>query len=545
VVNASLVNGTTYYFVVSATNSYGESSNSISVSATPVAGYATNYFWTGAVNGNWDVATANWRTNEVSAVFQDGGAVVFDDTALSNTTVNLSAARTPASVTVNNSAQTYTLSGSAIAGAGSLNKSGLGTLTLSGANTFSGGVTNNAGILTLGNAAALGTGILTLNGGTLNNNGSLTLTNNILIAGSGSAIQLGSANNLTLTGGLSGNGSLSLAGDGNGLSIFLSGPNTMAGGIVAVQNNSTCVRFASASAGNANVDWIFNNLSGNHETLDFASGIISFGSISGAGVIQGNVNGSMNITMSVGGDNKSTIFSGIIHDNRWGTGPVSLTKVGSGTLTLTGANDYSGTTTVSNGELVVANGFVGKGNFLVTGGAALGVTNLSSGSAQVSNLTAAAGAALEFQNVGSTSTPLIFASNVTLGGNCTVKITGGAGLVAGGSYPLVSYTGTFGGSFTNLQLQMPYGWRGTLVNSGNQISLANVAVVSTTPPRLSIGSGNGGILFSWPQTNTGWRLLMNTNLAGTNWVEVPGVNVTNLMLVSPTNGSVFFRLVYP
>ena len=547
VVNTGLVNGTTYYFVVSATNSFGESSNSISVNATPGTSYATNYFWTGAVNGTWDTITANWQTNGVAAVFQDGCAVVFDDSALGNTTVSLAATRTPASVTVNNFSQTYTISGSAMAGAGSLNKSGSGTLTLSGANTFSGGVAHSGGTLTVGNAGALGTGVLTLNGGTLNNNGGYTLTNDIMIAGSGSAIQLGSASDLTLSGGIAGNGSLSLGGDGNGQSIFLSGPNTMAGGTVSVQNNLTCVRFGAASAGNSNLDWVFNNTSANRETLDFANGTIAFGSISGAGVIQGNVpgNNAMNVTVLVGGNNHSTTFTGVLHDNKWGTGPVSLTKVGSGTLTLTGVNDYSGTTTVSNGELVVANGLVGKGNFLVTGGATLGVTNLASGSAQISNLSVAAGAALEFQNIGSTSTPLILAGNVTLGGNSTVIITGGSGLVAGASYPLVGYAGTFGGSLTNLQLQMPYGWRGTLVNSGNQISLANVAVVSTTPPQLSLGLGNGGLQFSWPQTNTGWRLLMNTNLASTNWVDVPGANITNLLLVSPAEDSVFFRLIYP
>jgi len=134
---------------------------------------------------------------------------------------------------------------------------------------------------------------------------------------------------------------------------------------------------------------------------------------------------------------------------------------------------------------------------------------------------------------------------VTLGGNGTVIITGGGGLVAGGSYPLVNYAGTLGGSPTNLQLQMPFGWRGTLMNSGNQILLTNLAVVSTTPPRMNIGLGNGGLQFSWPQTNTGWRLLRNSNLAGTNWVNVPGATVTNLILVSPTENNVFFRLVYP
>jgi len=332
VVNTGLVNGTTYFFVVSATNSYGESSNSMSIEATPGAGYATNYLWTGAVNGNWDTATANWQTNGVPAAFQDGSAVVFDDTALGNTAVNLPAIRTPASVTVNNSAQTYTISGSAIAGPGNLTKLGSGTLVLSAVNTFSGGVTNSAGTLTLSSAGALGTGGLTLNGGTLNNNGSFTLSNNIMVAGSGSAIQLGSANNFALMGGLAGDGALLLGNDANGQTLFLSVTNTMTGGTISLANNATCVRFASPLAGNPNVDWVFNNISGNHETLDFASGTISFGSLSGAGVIQGNVSGSMNVTMSVGGDDNSTVFSGIIHANLWGTGPVGLTKVGSGAL---------------------------------------------------------------------------------------------------------------------------------------------------------------------------------------------------------------------
>jgi hypothetical protein len=84
---------------------------------------------------------------------------------------------------------------------------------------------------------------------------------------------------------------------------------------------------------------------------------------------------------------------------------------------------------------------------------------------------------------------LVDAKNVTVGGICAVKITGGGSLVAGSSFPLVSYAGTFGGSFTNLQLQMPYGWRGALVNSGNQISLANVAVVSVTPPPAGLFRG--------------------------------------------------------
>jgi hypothetical protein len=167
----------------------------------------------------------------------------------------------------------------------------------------------------------------------------------------------------------------------------------------------------------------------------------------------------------------------------------------------------------------------------------------------VSNLTVAAGSKLEFQNVASPTIPLIAASNVTVSGSCAVKLTGTGGLAAGNSYSLVSYAGTLSGSFANLQLQMPYGWRGTLANVGKQIVLTNVAVVSTTPLSLSFGATNGLMQFNWPSDHTGWRLLMNTNLASANWTDVSSnlvmmTNQINLPVVV-TNGSVFYRLVYP
>src|SRR5690606_140520 len=46
-----------------------------------------------------------------------------------------------------------------------------GTWTLNGANTYSGGTTLSAGTIAIGNASALGTGLLTINGGALNTSG--------------------------------------------------------------------------------------------------------------------------------------------------------------------------------------------------------------------------------------------------------------------------------------------------------------------------------------------------------------------------------------
>lgn len=59
----------------------------------------------------------------------------------------------------------------------SILKSSAGKWALAGSNTFSGGITLNAGTLSLNNGAALGSGILTINGGTLSTDAIRTLTN--------------------------------------------------------------------------------------------------------------------------------------------------------------------------------------------------------------------------------------------------------------------------------------------------------------------------------------------------------------------------------
>jgi autotransporter-associated beta strand protein len=84
-------------------------------------------------------------------------------------------------------------------------------------------------------------------------------------------------------------------------------------------------------------------------------GRVAAGSIEGSGsyyIGGGN-------TLVVGGNNLSTDASGVIADNNpcgCTTGPGALEKVGTGTLTLSGTNTYSGGTTITAGTLQLGNG---------------------------------------------------------------------------------------------------------------------------------------------------------------------------------------------
>lgn len=140
-------------------------------SATPVA------VWSGKVNGNWDIATTtNWVFNATPAKYTAGLAALFDDTALSNTTVSVTTPVTPNGIFVNNNARSYAFSGSSISTTNGLTKQGPGALTLNSPNTYTGTTTLSAGTLNINHNGALGSGPFTITGGTIDNNGSGPVT---------------------------------------------------------------------------------------------------------------------------------------------------------------------------------------------------------------------------------------------------------------------------------------------------------------------------------------------------------------------------------
>ncbi len=95
---------------------------------------------------------------------------------------------------------------------------------------------------------------------------------------------------------------------------------------------------------------------------------VTIGSLEGQGPA---LLGSRNL--SVGSASTDTAYAGVIQDGGFagGTG-AALTKVGTGTLTLTGASTYTGGTTISSGNLVISNRHgsgAGTGAVQVNGGA--------------------------------------------------------------------------------------------------------------------------------------------------------------------------------
>ena len=74
---------------------------------------------------------------------------------------------------------------------------------------------------------------------------------------------------------------------------------------------------------------------------------------------------------------------------------------------------------------------------------------------------------------------------------------------------------------------------------------------SQTVPFLTNSVSGGVMSFNWPADHTGWSLQVQTNALNigltTNWATVPGSTSTNAAsaVMSLTNGSVFYRLIYP
>ncbi|HCT1315616.1 TPA: autotransporter outer membrane beta-barrel domain-containing protein [Salmonella enterica subsp. enterica serovar Livingstone] len=225
----------------------------------------------------------------------------------------------------------------------SLTKTGAGTLILNAENTYTGGTTISDGTLVANNVEALGTGNVTDNA-TLELNTGGDFDN--AISGSGQVVKSGDET-LTLSGANSYTGGTTISGG------TLVATNVEALGSGDVTDNATL---------ELNTGGTFDNvISGSGQvvksgdemlTLSGANSYTGGTTISGGTLVVSNVEalGSGDVTdnatleLNTGGD---------FDNNIGGTG--SVVKSGDKTLTLSGANSYTGGTTISGGTLVATN----------------------------------------------------------------------------------------------------------------------------------------------------------------------------------------------
>lgn len=534
---------------------------------------------TGNLMSNASLTNADAGTVTVASGFAWTGLSDVANTATSAAGLTIDGTLA-ASGTISNGAGAFITvgSGGTITAGGMANAEG-GTITVNLGGTINdalanSGVVNNAGtynadVANSGAAAvitnqtgAVWTGDVTGNeaGGTIVNAGLWTgnASNAAMLQNTG--IWTGTISNLvggTLTSGSVLNGNLSNASGGTvSLAGQLNGDVTNAGAIT-LTGMTTGIDDLTLDAGG---------------TLDLGGFAIMLGSLAGSGSI---TLGTADI--SVGGNTADTRFDGVI------AGSGMLTKTGSGTLTLGGANAYSGMTTIGSGTLALASGGTLAGAVannatlsnagtvagLVTNNGTLGSTGaLSGGLVNTAGKTATLAGSVSgtFSNAGTVmvtsgttlaASPLANTGQVQNAGAWTGDVTNSAGATvqntATGSFTgafenrgtLLS-AGTMSGSLTNSgAAQLSGTVTGPLLNSGEIMTSGNLAHTGqVTNSRLfTVGAGtfatsgmftNSGSLFINPGAtlSLGTATLRNSGAAAL--IDVAGTLRGRVDLVSGT-----------
>jgi autotransporter-associated beta strand protein len=302
-------------------------------SATAGASSITNNAGGSAVFNTSSTASTATITNNsqgTTAFNNNSTAASATITDKANGTTSFNDTTTAGSATINNTANgNLRFFGSATAGNATIANSGTVTFNV----TSDGGtatINSTGGKLDISSSAGIGLGAL-------NGTGTVTLGNENLDLGAGN---LGS----NFSGVISDTGGGSLTKQGTGL-VVLSGANTYAGGTTV---NAGTLQVGNATALGATTG----ALAVNGGTLDLNGFSVTVGALSGSpgGTITTSVAGAT--TLTAGDSTPQTTYSGIIQD---GSGTMALVKNGTGTLTLAGANTYSGGTTVNAGALQVGN----------------------------------------------------------------------------------------------------------------------------------------------------------------------------------------------
>jgi autotransporter-associated beta strand protein len=288
-----------------------------------------------------------------------GNQIIKDLTGVNGTTLVLGI--TASNVLTVGTSNSTTFAGIA-SGNGGLAKQGSGTLTVSGNNTYTGETTVNAGTFNL-TGSLIATARVTVNAG-----GTFDLSNNAVaqtigdLGGTGGEVKLsrhgltlGTLNDITYAGILSGNGGITKQGAGklilHAVNIY-TGITTLTEGTLAIGAGGSLATSSLINLSTAGT--VFDLSAAGSQTIKDLSGV------SGTSLLLGTMATDI---LTLGTSNTIT-FAG----NASGNG--GLTKQGTGILNLTGTNTYTGDTTVARGELKV-NGSIANSSVTVNNGGRL------------------------------------------------------------------------------------------------------------------------------------------------------------------------------
>jgi len=453
---------------------------------------------------------------------------------------------TAITVDVTNPSTILTMAGATNVAAGALTKAGSGTLNLAAAQGHTGLTTVLAGTLQYGVDNALSTGAVTVTNGIydINNHsdsvGAVTLQNDGQIIDSfGTNGVLTSTTTFALLSGTVSarlaestvNSAISKTSSGR---VILSGSNsftattptiTVTTGVLNVQNS---LAFGGAAPTVANLAALeIQSVSGitipNTKTITITGGGINnqgaINNISGSNVIQATValgatNTRINSTggslllsaaSSITGPTFNLIVGGLGPGNVTisgviGTTSGALTKDGAGTLTLSGANTYTGVTTVSSGTVIVGINAPSGGNGAFGNASSEVVLGTAGGNSNASILTGGAFTVGRIIRVASTDVTDTGTRTITIGGNTANNSTFSGAIYLGSTNfagESVALNAVGGGQVTfSGVIQDPSGMDPTtysVTTSGNGTVVYGVANTYTGSTNVSFGTLKMGI----------------------------------------------------
>lgn len=398
--------------------------------------------------GNWDTATANWSNSATGdtapTTFNTASPITFGGAA-GNVTIATGGITSSGGIQLDTAGYTIgggtlTLAGgslttahatgttiinSAVAGSAGLQKNGPGILRLGATNTFSGSVTLNAGTLAVSADSNLGTttNAVQLGGGRLQTTASMTLDAARSVTGSGS-VEVGTGTTLTIPGTL------------NTTALTVEGTGTLAlTGTAPTASTLTLAGAATVTSTNAIVSTALNST--NTTGTATITGAIDFGTTSR--------------TIAVA-DGSAAIDLALTGGITLGGATNRITKIGDGTLAISGTNVHAGlrigiaAATPSNGGTVIisdaddlgANQLqFNAGTLNVQGGAVTTPVGVSIGAGQLSGGATFTGSPITFQGTSSIfkATGTTIAHRITANSNVTfsggLNVSGGSGISSG------------------------------------------------------------------------------------------------------------------